>query len=317
MDIRHHRPDRTSPREITVQKQQIEYEYVSTEWKYQSILLDVHIFPFRFAKFLYVSLCFFVVCGFFPKWKLDFNRYPLMTNLLFLSCPHKPSSSLSLRSDPERSHDKHQYPASAPLPCTSGDTGKQCKREGGTSDVWGNFSVEMICSKELLTWGEPTALPHGALPSRAAVPWTTSVARISVAASCVTCYQLWDRFIRNAKVRTLRWAEICIKSFVRRAATTRWLRLHLSIRSEKYFIRKKIWMCSVNGKRCTTGRTRIMASLSICTKSERSLGGFSLLPVKHSKSNRMARTITSLQLWLMWAIPPDSKNILEVNRYTW
>lgn len=102
----------------------------------RSILLDLHISCFRFAKIL----CgVFLFVGFFSKvttrfWQISSHDQPYS--------PFLPTQTLlfpSVRSNTERSHHRHQYPVSSPWPCTSGDTGKQYKTEGETSAIWGNF----------------------------------------------------------------------------------------------------------------------------------------------------------------------------------
>lgn len=138
MELNHCRPDRTSQREIPVQKWQMEYECISTDRKL-AIGQYCLIFTSPASGLQRFFVGFSCLCFFFPKWPLDFDRYPLMTNLTLLSCPHKPSSFPSVRSNTERSHHRHQYPVSSPWPCTSGDTGKQYKTEGETSAIWGNF----------------------------------------------------------------------------------------------------------------------------------------------------------------------------------
>lgn len=138
MELNHCRPDRTSQREIPVQKWQMEYECISTDRK---LAIGQYCLIFTspasgLQRFFVGFSCLWV---FFSKvttrfWQISSHDQPYS--------PFLPTQTLlfpSVRSNTERSHHRHQYPVSSPWPCTSGDTGKQYKTEGETSAIWGNF----------------------------------------------------------------------------------------------------------------------------------------------------------------------------------
>lgn len=86
----------------------------------------------------------------------------------------------------------------------------------------------------------------------------------------------------------LHWAEICIKSFVRRAATTKMFETSSEHKKWEALCKEEnlnTWM----GRGVQLWGLGWWASLNICMKSKCNLSRFSPLPVKHS--NKISRTL--------------------------
>lgn len=154
MELSHCRPDRTSQREITVQKWKMEYECIFTDWKLEFSQCSL-IFTSPPSGFQRIFVGFCCLWGFFQSE----NRYPLMTNLLFLSCPRNTPPLVPICK--KRSRDKSSQASISSLSTFTlyiRGMGKQYKTEGETSDVWGSFVVDW---GDLLNGVTHLGLAHG------------------------------------------------------------------------------------------------------------------------------------------------------------
>lgn len=89
----------------------------------------------------------------------------------------------------------------------------------------------------------------------------------------------------------------------------RWLRLHLNIRSEKHFARKKIqireWAERYNYEDQDDGHHKYLHEVQMQSQ------WIFRIASEAFKVKQDSKDITSLQLWLMWAIRLDGKHFLN------